>query len=63
MRILAIETSCDDTSVAVVENGRKVLVLQTDTQQFHQAAYGGVVPEVASRTHLDQLPEVLESVF
>jgi N6-L-threonylcarbamoyladenine synthase len=63
MRILAIETSCDDTSVAVVENGRHVLALQTDTQTFHQNHYGGVVPEVASRTHLTNLPTVLNQVI
>jgi N6-L-threonylcarbamoyladenine synthase len=63
MRILAIETSCDDTSVAMVENGRQVLALHTQTQAFHQAHYGGVVPEVASRTHLDTLPDIVQPLL
>ena len=63
MRVLAIETSCDDTSVAVVDNGRQVLALHTQTQTFHQAHYGGVVPEVASRTHLDALPDMVQTVL
>jgi N6-L-threonylcarbamoyladenine synthase len=62
MYILAIETSCDDTSVAIVENGRHVHALHTHTQAFHQAAYGGVVPEVASRSHLDAMADVLHHV-
>ena len=52
MKILAIETSCDETAAAVVENGRRVLSSVVATQiPFHQP-YAGVVPELASRAHV-----------
>jgi N6-L-threonylcarbamoyladenine synthase len=58
--ILAIETSCDDTCAAVVDpNGRKALSNVVHTQTEH-ARYGGVVPEVASRAHLERLDGVVE---
>jgi N6-L-threonylcarbamoyladenine synthase len=58
--ILAIETSCDDTCAAVVEsNGRRALSNVVHTQTEH-ARYGGVVPEVASRAHLERLDGVVE---
>jgi len=58
--ILAIETSCDDTCAAVVEpDGRRALSNVVHTQTEH-ARYGGVVPEVASRTHLERLDGVVE---
>ncbi|OGB73617.1 tRNA (adenosine(37)-N6)-threonylcarbamoyltransferase complex transferase subunit TsaD [candidate division Kazan bacterium RIFCSPHIGHO2_01_FULL_44_14] len=52
MKILAIETSCDDTGVAIVENGHRVLVNLVASQEKLHATFGGVVPEVASREHL-----------
>jgi N6-L-threonylcarbamoyladenine synthase len=58
--ILAIETSCDDTCAAVVEpDGRRALSNIVHTQTEH-ARYGGVVPEVASRAHLERLDGVVE---
>src|ERR671921_133035 len=58
--ILAIETSCDDTCAAVVEpDGRKALSNVVHTQTEH-ARYGGVVPEVASRAHLERLDGVVD---
>jgi N6-L-threonylcarbamoyladenine synthase len=58
--ILAIETSCDDTCAAVVEpDGRRALSNVVHTQTEH-ARYGGVVPEVASRAHLERLDWVVE---
>ena len=58
--ILAIETSCDDTCAAVVEpGGRRALSNVVHTQTEH-ARYGGVVPEVASRAHLERLDGVVE---
>ena len=58
--ILAIETSCDDTCAAVVEpDGRRALSNVVHTQTEH-ARYGGVVPEVASRAHLERLDGVVE---
>jgi N6-L-threonylcarbamoyladenine synthase len=60
MRILAIESSCDDTAVAVVENGRRVLVSLVASQEKIHAAFGGVVPEVASRQHLEAIYPLIE---
>ena len=58
--ILAIETSCDDTCAAVVEpDGRRALSNVVHTQSEHDR-YGGVVPEVASRAHLERLDGVIE---
>jgi N6-L-threonylcarbamoyladenine synthase len=52
MKILAIETSCDETAAAVVEDGRKIVSNQIASQVEIHARYGGIVPEVASRQHL-----------
>ncbi|HEX6709089.1 MAG TPA: tRNA (adenosine(37)-N6)-threonylcarbamoyltransferase complex transferase subunit TsaD [Rubrobacter sp.] len=61
LMILAIETSCDDTCAAVVEpDGRRALSNVVHTQTEH-ARYGGVVPEVASRAHLERLDGVVEA--
>ena len=55
MKILAIESSCDETSVAIVEDGKKVLCNVVYTQIEIHKMYGGVVPEVASRHHIELL--------
>ncbi|KRN77642.1 tRNA (adenosine(37)-N6)-threonylcarbamoyltransferase complex transferase subunit TsaD [Ligilactobacillus acidipiscis] len=61
--ILAFESSCDETSVALVRNGAQVLAQSTATQiQSHQR-FGGVVPEVASRHHIEQIIGCLDDVF
>jgi N6-L-threonylcarbamoyladenine synthase len=61
--ILAIETSCDDTCAAIVEpDGRRVLSNVVHTQTEH-ARYGGVVPEVASRAHLERLDGAVEKAL
>ena len=61
--ILALETSCDDTCAAVVsENGRRALSNVVHTQTEH-GRYGGVVPEVASRAHLERLDGVVEAAL
>lgn len=52
MRLLGIETSCDETAAAVVENGTKILSNFVSSQVELHARYGGIVPEVASRQHL-----------
>jgi len=52
MIIFAIETSCDETAVAIVRNGREVLSSQIFSQADMHAIYGGVVPEIASRNHV-----------
>jgi N6-L-threonylcarbamoyladenine synthase len=59
MRLLAIETSCDETSVAVVEDGRKVLSNVIASQISKHAQTGGVVPEVAAREHIAAMMPVL----
>lgn len=58
MLILAIETSCDETSVAVVEDGVKVLSNIVATQIEEHRLYGGVVPEIASRRHCESIEAV-----
>lgn len=52
VRILAIETSCDETSIAIIENGRKILSNIVSSQIEIHKLYGGVVPEIASRNHI-----------
>ncbi len=54
-RILGIETSCDETSVAIVDDARRVLCNLVATQFDLHAKYGGVVPEIASRAHIEKL--------
>lgn len=61
--ILAIETSCDETAVAVVEDGRRILSNVVASQVGVHAAYGGIVPEVASRQHLLWAIPVLEKAM
>ncbi|MDR2074028.1 MAG: tRNA (adenosine(37)-N6)-threonylcarbamoyltransferase complex transferase subunit TsaD [Oscillospiraceae bacterium] len=60
MKILAIESSCDDTSAAVVRDGRCVLSMHTVSQEQFHSKFGGVVPEIASRKHLNSIYEVTE---
>ena len=55
MKILAFESSCDDTCVAVVEDGRRVLASRVSSQTDEHALYGGVVPEIASRMHTEAI--------
>ena len=55
MRILAVESSCDETAVAVVEDGRKVLTDCIASQVSLHRLYGGVVPEIASRKHMEAI--------
>jgi N6-L-threonylcarbamoyladenine synthase len=63
MKILGIETSCDETCAAVVEDGRRVLSNVVASQADLHRKYGGVVPEIASRAHLEAMvPVVSESL-
>jgi N6-L-threonylcarbamoyladenine synthase len=59
--ILGLETSCDETAAAVVEDGRLVLSNVVSTQHDLHQRFGGVVPEIASRAHLEKLLPVVES--
>ena len=61
--ILAIETSCDETSIAIVKNGHEVVAMTTLTQMKTHAGFGGVVPEVASRMHTENITLVLEETL
>src|SRR5256885_16619266 len=57
---LGIETSCDETSVAVVADGRRILANVIHSQVDVHEAFGGVVPELAARDHLERLPHLLD---
>lgn len=59
VRILAIESSCDETAAAVVENGRNVLSSKISSQIAVHTLYGGVVPEIASRKHIEVINQVV----
>ena len=59
MKILAIESSCDETAAAVVEDGRRTLSSVVYSQVEEHRLYGGVVPEIASRRHIEQISPVV----
>lgn len=61
--VLGIESSCDETSVAVVKNGREVLSNVIDTQIKIHELYGGVVPEIASRNHIEAISRVAKTAL
>ena len=61
--ILAIETSCDETAVAVVKNGREIVSNVVASQIESHKRFGGVVPEIASRHHVEQMTLVLEEAM
>ena len=63
VRILAIETSCDETAAAVVKNGREVLSNIISSQIALHTLYGGVVPEIASRKHIEKINQVIEQAL
>lgn len=63
IRILAIETSCDETAAAVVENGRRVLSNVISSQIEIHRLYGGVVPEIASRNHMEKINQVINQAL
>ncbi len=63
MKVLAIETSCDETAAAVVEDGRHVLSSVVSSQTDIHSAFGGVVPEIASRAHLELLGPVVSEAM
>lgn len=63
IRILAIETSCDETSAAVVENGTRLLSNVVASQEKLHAKYGGVFPEVASRKHIEVIYPIIEEAM
>jgi N6-L-threonylcarbamoyladenine synthase len=62
-RVLGIETSCDETAAAVVADGRRILSNVVASQAHVHAAYGGVVPELASRHHIEAIVPVVEAAM
>jgi N6-L-threonylcarbamoyladenine synthase len=63
VRVLGIETSCDETAAAVVDDGRQVRSSVVASQADLHARYGGVVPEVASRAHVELICDVIEQAL
>ena len=63
MKILAIESSCDETAAAVVEDGRTVLSSVIASQVEEHRLYGGVVPEIASRRHAEAIVPVVSQAL
>lgn len=63
MRLLAIESSCDETAAAVVEDGRHVLSSVIHSQVEEHRQYGGVVPEIASRRHTEQIIAITQKAL
>ena len=63
MKILAIESSCDETAAAVVEDGRKIISSVINSQVDEHKLYGGVVPEIASRRHVENICAVVQQAL
>ena len=63
MKILAIESSCDETAAAVVEDGRRILSSVVNSQVPEHRQYGGVVPEIASRRHTENIVGVVDAAL
>ncbi len=63
MKLLAIESSCDETAAAVIEDGRKILSSVVFSQIDIHKEYGGVVPEIASRYHIEKISQIVESAL
>lgn len=63
MRVLGIESSCDETAAAIVEDGRRLLSNVVNSQIDIHAVYGGVVPEVAARSHLEVINPVIQQAL
>ena len=63
INILAIESSCDETAAAVVKNGREVLSNVISSQIALHTLYGGVVPEIASRKHIEKVNQVVQAAL
>ncbi|ENH96411.1 UGMP family protein [Gracilibacillus halophilus YIM-C55.5] len=61
--ILGIETSCDETAAAIVKDGKEIIANVVASQIESHQRFGGVVPEIASRHHVEQMTIVLEETF
>ena len=63
MLVMGIETSCDETAVAIVADDRRILSNRILSQLDEHRPYGGVVPEIAARSHLQHLPGIIRSAL
>ena len=63
VKILGIESSCDETAAAIVENGQKLLSNVVQSQIDIHAEYGGVIPEIAARSHIEAIRPVITEAF
>ena len=63
MLVLGIETSCDETAAAIVRDGREIVSSVIASQVPIHKRFGGVVPELASREHLDKIVPIVEEAF
>lgn len=63
MIIIAIETSCDETSCAIVKDGKEVLSVVTSSQNDFHTKFGGIVPEIASRKHIENITIVIQEAI
>ena len=63
MIILGIESSCDETSIAVLKDGKEILSNKISSQIEIHKEYGGVVPEIASRQHIKNIATILDEVL
>ena len=61
--IMAIETSCDETACAIVQGGRKVIANTVASQIKTHEQYGGVIPEIAAREHLESINVVIDKTL
>lgn len=63
MKVLGIESSCDETAAAIVEDGYRLLGNVVSSQMLDFAAYGGVIPEIAARSHIEVISSVIEKAL
>lgn len=63
MKVLGIESSCDETAAAIVEDGYRILSNVVSSQMDDFAKYGGVIPEIAARSHIEVIPSVIEKAL
>lgn len=63
MRILGIESSCDETAASIVEDGERLLSNVVNSQIDIHAEYGGVIPEIAARSHLEVVNPVIKKAL
>src|SRR5688500_17248068 len=61
MLVLGVETSCDDTAAAVLRDGREILANLVSSQDHVHGPYGGVVPELASRQHIENIVPIVDA--